>query len=84
MYNEGRYRNTVYRGNLIGFAHYNYRHRIPNWMPFKLHLIVEDMLDEVPKFLVRSLLGIPYHIAYGVICGYSGVEILSFFKEILP
>jgi len=56
-------------------------HRMPNWMSPKLHLILEYLLDHHFGIIARSILGIPYHILFGLICGYNMKEIICFLKK---
>lgn len=62
-----------------GWVHYNYFHQFPNWMPLKLHLLIEKALMEIPRTIAcNRVLGRLYSLIHGLICAYSIEEIKDF------
>jgi len=59
----------------------NTYHRMPNWMSPKLHLVIEDVLTKIPGMVVKTPLGVFYHILFGLICNYTMKDILAFLKR---
>lgn len=56
-------------------------HRMPSWMSPHLHITLEKAMTYYPVPLIATLLGIPYHILHGLICGYDMREIMNFIKK---
>lgn len=63
---------------------YDFEHRFPDWMPFRLHLRLESLLILLsPLFMGAKgarVLSSFYHIAGGLICGYTLPEIAGFLR----
>jgi hypothetical protein len=51
------------------------KHFYPSWMPFKLHLILEDVLETFAFLSETPLYGIYYDVLHGLFCSYTPREI---------
>lgn len=61
---------------------YDAAHRVPNWMPLKVHLKTESFLEKIPGTMVRNkFFGPLYHLIYGWVCAYSLREVIDFIKR---
>ena len=70
-------------GILAGYSavHYDYYHRIHEWMPLKLHLLLEAILIKTPRFMAHNrILGRLYSLIHGKICAYTTQEIKDFWS----
>lgn len=75
---------TTPDGLLAGYSkiHYNYFHRFPNWMPLKLHLIIEGIINRLPVALFKiKTFNILMIIIHGKTCAYTTQEIKDFIEN---
>jgi hypothetical protein len=60
-------------------VHINYKHRVPDWMPLRLHLALEWLMLFYPDAFIRvKPLRFLYHLIHGLICAYTLGEIRGF------
>lgn len=61
-------------------------HRYPSWMPLRMHLCLEKILDTIwispEEKLYFSSLAIPYHIIHGLVCDYAMKDIIKFIRSL--
>ena len=60
-------------------------HRYPKWMPLRVHVCLEKVLDMGWRLIPKkrfyfNMLAVPYHIAHGLICDYAMRDIIKFIK----
>lgn len=57
------------------------KHHMPDWMSPHLHIVLEELMRIHFGPLVKTIVGIPYHIIHGFICGYNMRKVVSFLRS---
>jgi len=79
-----RQRHTLRKSTRIAITRIDARywgiepHRYPWWLGLKAHIVIEKMLQRLPR---KSRLSAPVHIMHGWICDYSMRDIIKYLRN---